>query len=184
MGDSKNFKTILLPNASQLQRDLERIFAKRIAALGAPNRAVTDPDQCPAHVLPWLAWEMSVDVWNEDWAEEIRREVIKASLHVHKRKGTIGSLKRALSALNLNLRVEEWFSYGGDPYTFRVFIEVSTAGFDIMKMDEVMAVIIASKNARSHLESLRAFLTTRTETPTIGAAFISGEVTTIYPQEI
>ncbi len=179
-----DFKTILPINATKLQKDLEVIFAKRIAVLGSQNKNITNPDKCPAHVLPWLAWEMSVDVWNENWAEEIRREVIKASLHVHKRKGTIGALKTALSALNLNLKVEEWFEFGGDPYTFRVFIEVMSAGFDILKLDEVMAVIMASKNARSHLTSLQAFLTTRTETPTLGMACVSGEITTIYPKEI
>lgn len=179
-----DFKTLLPPNATKLQKDLEIIFAKRMTALGAPNRNVTNPDKCPAHVLPWLAWEMSVDVWNENWAVEIRREVIKASLHVHKRKGTIGALKKALSALNLNLKVEEWFQFSGDPYTFRVFIEVMSSGFDLLKLDEVMAVIMSSKNARSHLESLRAFLTTKTETPTLGMACVSGEVTTIYPKEV
>ena len=98
-----DFKTLLPPNATKLQRDLEVIFAKRMAVLGSPNRDVTNPDTCPAHILPWLAWEMSVDVWNENWAEEIRREVIKASLEVHKRKGTIGALKLERQKSNITV---------------------------------------------------------------------------------
>jgi len=160
------------------------IFAKRMAALGTPNRDVTNPDRCPTHILPWLAWEMSVDVWNENWTEEIRREVIKASLEVHKRKGTLGAIKRALNAFQFDdVKVEEWFDYGGNPYTFRVFIDIVTDGFDIMKMDEVFAVIMSSKNARSHLESLQAFLTTKTQMPIIAIGCVTGEITTIYPKE-
>jgi phage tail P2-like protein len=86
--------SILPPNASNLQRDLEAVFAKRMATMGAPNRDTTNADRAPSHILPWLAWEMSVDVWNETWAEQVRREIIKASLQIHKRKGT--ALKTAL----------------------------------------------------------------------------------------
>jgi P2-related tail formation protein len=64
-----------------------------------------------------------------------------------------------------------------------VFINVVTSGFDLLKMDEVMAVIMSSKNARSHLESLQAYLTTKTNVPVVAIGGISGEITTIYPKQ-
>ena len=179
-----SLRTLLPPSSSKLQRDLEEVFANRIALLGKQGRDVTKSDISPEHILPWLAWEMSVDVWNDNWAVEIRREVIKASLFVHKKKGTIGALKKALGALQIDgLQLEEWFEYGGNPYTFRVFIEIISSGFDLTILDEIFAIIINSKNVRSHLESLKAYLTTKSSMPYIGVAVQSGEVVTLHPKE-
>ena len=176
--------TLLPPSSSKLQRDLEEVFANRIVSLGKQGRNVTKPDIAAEHILPWLAWEMSVDVWNDNWAVEVRRGVINASLFVHKKKGTIGALKKALGALGVDgLQLEEWFEYGGDPYHFRVFIEIISSGFDLNILDEILAVIINSKNVRSHLESLKAYLTTKSSMPYIGVAVQSGEVVTLYPKE-
>ncbi|OLA79633.1 MAG: phage tail protein I [Azospirillum sp. 47_25] len=178
------FKSLLPPNASKLLRDLEKT-GSRLSFLEILNRYLRNPEKCPEHLLPWLGWALSVDVWNETWAESIRRNVIKASISVHRHKGTLGALKRALEAFEFDhVTIEEWFDYGGNPYTFRVFIEVVTEGFDINDLTEVQAVINQTKNVRSHLEMLRAFLCTTSETPRLGNAFSTGEITTIYGLEV
>lgn len=177
-------KSILPPNATPLQKDLENAIAFRLGKLDIPNRWLMNPEKCPEHILPWLAWAVSVDVWNDAWAVETRRAVIKASLQVHKQKGTIGALKRALAAFNFdNTQVEEWFEYGGEPFHFKVLVEVLTADFDILELTEVYSVIQSAKNVRSHLDSLETYLATRTNMPIIAAAIMSGEVITIYPKE-
>src|SRR5262245_34830361 len=113
-------KTILPPNNTALERDIESVFAERLLALGAPNRDVTYPESCSVTILPWLAWEMHVDRWDDNWAEEIRRDLVKTSLLIHKQKGTIGALKEALTIFHVDkVTVQEWFDYGGTPYTFR-----------------------------------------------------------------
>ena len=181
---SNEFKSLLPPNASKLLRDLEKT-GSRLSFLEILNRYLRNPEKCPEHLLPWLGWALSVDVWNETWAESIRRNVIKASISVHRHKGTLGALKRALEAFEFDhVTIEEWFDYGGDPYTFRVFIEVVTEGFDINDLTEVQAVINQTKNVRSHLEMLRAFLCTTSETPPLGSPFSTGAITTIYGLEV
>lgn len=72
-----------------------------------------DPDQCPEHVLPWLAWALSVDFWDDNWPEETRREVIREAVIVNRRKGTIGSIRRVLNAAGFSTaRIVE--RYGTD----------------------------------------------------------------------
>ena len=80
------FKSLLPPNASKLLRDLEKT-GSRLSFLEILNRYLRNPEKCPEHLLPWLGWALSVDVWNETWAESIRRNVIKASISVHRHKG-------------------------------------------------------------------------------------------------
>jgi phage tail P2-like protein len=44
---------------------------------------------------------------SETWTEAQKRAVIAASVATHKRKGTIGALKRALAALGYEVVVDE-----------------------------------------------------------------------------
>ena len=180
MSDENN-QSLLPPNASTLLRDLESVFGNSFD-LPTLNRYVVNPDLAPAHILPWLAWALSVDDWSDSWPEQIRRNVIKASVEVHRKKGTIGALKKALQAFNYeNVKVEEWFEYGADPYFFRVFFDVVEPGFDINFLSKIKAVINNSKNARSHLEELRAYLSAETGLEHIGTIIISKEVTVLNP---
>ena len=180
MSDENN-QSLLPPNASTLLRDLEEIFGDSFD-LPTLNRYVVNPDLAPAHILPWLAWALSVDDWSDSWPEQIRRNVIKASVEVHRKKGTIGALKKALQAFNYtNVKVEEWFEYGADPYFFRVFFDVKEPGFDINILPQVQKVIENTKNARSHLESLRAYLSAEMGLVSIGTIIISKEITSLNP---
>lgn len=175
-------KSILPPNATPLLKDFEAATNSRFSLLKENQlRWLNNPDKCPEHILPWLGWALSVDVWNENWAVSIRRNIIKASVNIHRHRGTIGALKQALEAFKFdNVKVEEWFQYGGTPYTFRVFIEIVTEDFDINDLTEVYTTISQAKNARSHLESLKAVLCNNSKTPYIGSGVISGEIVTIY----
>ncbi len=174
-------QSLLPPNASVLLRDLESVFGDSFD-LPTLNRYVVNPDLAPAHILPWLAWALSVDDWSDSWSEQIRRNVIKASVEVHRKKGTIGALKKALQAFNYeNVKVEEWFEYGANPYFFRVFFDVREPGFDVNVLPQVQKVIESTKNARSHLESLRAYLSAEMGLVSIGSIIISKEVTSLNP---
>ncbi|OZY39390.1 phage tail protein I, partial [Pseudomonas fragi] len=51
-------------------------------------RQVHSVENCPAALLPWLAIQRSVDRWDPEWSETIKRKVVKDAFEVHKRKGT------------------------------------------------------------------------------------------------
>jgi len=172
-------KSLLPINASQLLKDLENSSPKA-ANLEALNRYVTNPDLVPDNILPWLAWAVSVDDWSDNWSLAVKRNVIKASINVHKKKGTIGALRSALEAFSYeNIKVQEWFDYRGDPHFFRVFFDVTKPGFDVGILPQVQKVIDNTKNVRSHLESLKAFLSAEMGLINMGSVMISKEITPI-----
>lgn len=104
--------SLLPPNATVLERAVEA--ATTTPPLPVPNATLWNPDTCPAPMLPWLAHAMSVDFWNPDWPEERKRLVIRESVQVHRKKGTVGSIRRALAAQGLtNFRIYEKY---GTPY--------------------------------------------------------------------
>lgn len=89
--------TLLPPNSTPVERGFEDA-ARRITALPVPVRDAWTPATCPAPLLPWLAWALSVDTWDTTWTEAQQRAVIAASVTVHRRKGTFAAVKAALGS--------------------------------------------------------------------------------------
>ncbi|MDC4839868.1 phage tail protein I [Acinetobacter baumannii] len=143
---------LLPPNSTVFEHTFEDAFS-RISEVPTPARTFNDPLEAPEVVLPWLAWEKSVDDWYISWSEEQKRAVIKASYNVHCHKGTIGGLEAALGALGFTVRVQEWFNMQppGEPYTFKIFIETSSTEISQEDYQRLFTIIRNNKNLRSHL---------------------------------
>ena len=86
--------SLLPPNASELERKITQVGK---AAFDLPTiRVVKDIDDAPSQFLPFIAWQRSVDYWDESWQDSLKRNVIKNSREQHRIKGTAASIKRAL----------------------------------------------------------------------------------------
>jgi phage tail P2-like protein len=113
-------QTLLPSNATKLERQIDVAVGTRLDALQIAISALWAADEALEDHLPWLAWTASVDVWKAHWPLETKRKVILASFEVHRFKGTVGSVRRALDALGVRTVIREWFKTGGDPYTFEI----------------------------------------------------------------
>lgn len=168
----------LLPiNATEFERSLESASA-RISDVPVLVRDSQKSDACPVALLPWLADAFSVDTWDPAWTEEQKRQTIKDSVFVHRHKGTIGAVKRALASLGLDVQVQEWFNQipEGDPFTFRLLVKADQTGADKAALTRVRDVVTATKNLRSHVAEIVPQVVT-TAGPTIAA--VSGVGTNI-----
>ncbi|MCO5059632.1 MAG: phage tail protein I [Rhizobiaceae bacterium] len=86
MGDPSS---ILPPNAMPFERAIEQVSAERWDRLDVDIiRRARDPWTCPEHLLSFLAFEHSVDLWDETWPSEKKRSVIAAARGDHHLKGT------------------------------------------------------------------------------------------------
>lgn len=110
--------------------------------------------------------------------------MIAASFGVHKVKGTIGALKRALAAASYRAEVSEWFNQDppAEPYTFRIDVAVTDRGLGADTYREVERLALASKNARSHLTGVRLASETA-GTLYRGAVATSGAVIEVLPYQ-
>ena len=94
MSDLPRSARLLPANATALERTLSDAAAMQhrpevVAALW-------DAATCPAQLLPWLAWALSVDEWDEAWPEERKRQAVLQSVQLHRKKGTPWAVLRAL----------------------------------------------------------------------------------------
>lgn len=177
-------KSILPPNATQLQKDLEAATTQRLLSLDENRlRYLNNPELCQPEFLPWLAWSMSVDVWNNDWSIDTKRTVVRESMQVHQTKGTLGSLRRALEAFMASrIRITEWYEYNGDPYTFRVYATFQDVSVSLDDFETIYRTIVQTKNLRSQLEYFLPEIEHQEPVPKYGVAFGHLETTTIYPE--
>lgn len=172
---------MLPPNASPQERALAESVA-RLSDVPVPVRDAWNPDTCPASLLPWLAWALSVDEWQQDWTETEQRAVIKNALLIHRHKGTLAALKRAVEPLGYIIRIVEWYDEvpAGEPYTFRLEVGILEKPIDEAIYDKMISLIETYKNVRSHMLAL----TVKAEVSGLaylGAAMMSGVSTTVYP---
>ncbi|NQZ32526.1 MAG: phage tail protein I [Oceanospirillaceae bacterium] len=114
-----NTPSLLPPNSTTLERAVEQ-SQNRTTDLNIDIAKLWNPDTCPIEQLPWLAWTLSVDYWKSNWTDQVKRNVVRAAIINHRKKGTLGSVRRAIEALGTRLHISEWFNHGGDPYTVKV----------------------------------------------------------------
>lgn len=147
-------ETILPYNATDLERDLERP-GFRLDAQPVPIERLWNPDTCPPQFLPWLAWALSVDTWDPGWPDATKREVIRTSVMVHRKKGTLGAIKLALQSAGIPTEIREWWEEGGTPHTFRLLVDAGALmmrgqAFTASLMAQIKGVIDPVKPVRSH----------------------------------
>ncbi|WP_039017338.1 phage tail protein I [Halocynthiibacter namhaensis] len=160
--------SILPPNATRVELACERGIAVSRPDL-TPVAALMNPDTCPVHLLPWLAWALSVDFWDSGWSEETKRASIRESVSIHRVKGTLQSVRRALKAAGYgDATVVERYGYetydgaykydGSITYSepdhwaeYRVYL---TRPITIEQAAQVRAILRLVAPARCHLKGL------------------------------
>ena len=175
---------LLPPSATHAEVAISRATA-RLADVPPMCRQMWDPATCPPSHLPWLAWAFSVDEWDSGWTDTQKRAVINASYTVHRHKGTVGAVRRALAALGYDTELSEWFQWlpQGEPYTFGVMGEIGDAGLPPTMYDDIERVALATKNVRSHLAWIRLRATVRGKFY-IGGTTLSAEIVSVEPYKL
>jgi len=96
--------THLLPrNATEFEKAVSLAAAQAIDLPADLVSDVTDPWACPAELLPFLALERSVDLWNPDWPVERKRWVITEQARLHRLKTTEAGYRAHLALVGAEL---------------------------------------------------------------------------------
>lgn len=137
-------------------------------------------DKAPEELLDLLAFEKHVDFYDKELSVQQKRELIKLSVSWHRKKGTPSAIQHIFEILNIDSNLKEWFEYGGDPYLFKVIVNIKNKGINEKTLDLLAKLINESKNLRSHLEKIDIYFTTISH-HFVGVATLTGEEITVYP---
>ncbi|NDJ58057.1 phage tail protein I [Enterobacteriaceae bacterium 4M9] len=170
----------LLPVGSSALEVAAADALAQIERVPVPLRTLWNPQTCPVNLLPYLAWALSVDRWDENWPEATKRSVIASSFYVHLHKGTISALRRVVEPLGYLIEVREWWQLDEEPGTFRLVVGVLESGITEEMYQELERLINDAKPASRHLTGLVISLSTSGELY-VGAGCYDGDALTIYP---
>lgn len=93
-----------LPNNATLYERVMASQVDRLLELDAERiRHLWNPWKCHIDDLPYLAWALSVDLWNENWDETKKRRVVAQSLEIHRLKGTETGISRHIDLVDAKL---------------------------------------------------------------------------------
>ena len=135
--------SLLPPNATAFERALEAALAQDI---DIPIRKLWSSADCPAALLPYLAWALGVEEWDPDWPVAVRRAAVANAIAVHREKGTLAGLKRVLDTAGAEYEYVE--RPAGVPMTAKLSILNSNAVY----LPDVARAVNRVKRASLELE--------------------------------
>ena len=121
-------------------------------------RIISNIDNLEEALLAILARDFKVDWYDPDYSLEEKRRTVKSSWRVHKTLGTKAAVETAIRAIYPLTTVEEWFEYGGEPYHFRLNIDITSDSGDRARQKRVLERLNFYKSLRSHNDGVRYFL--------------------------
>lgn len=153
---------------------------RRAASLGGYRRLEES-------LLDMLAWQFHVDDYDIARTYREKLEMVRASIQIHRKKGTKWAIKRAVEAAlqDTELRIKEWFEadYNGSPYHFKA--ELMIFGEEVLESHLARAkrIIENTKSLRSHCDNLSFSIGAEGEYR-YGSCLGMGSIVTVEPELI
>lgn len=174
---------LLPPNTTQLEKKLTDAasFAQN---LNGNLSTLIRIDDAPADFLSILAWQFSVDRWQDDWPDEVKRAQIKNSIKVHRHKGTNYALRQIIESFGYSLTVHEWWQEVpmNEPGTFQITIDTNGKALSERTFQTLNELIQDAKPLTRELKGIEINVINIEGETNIGSAMYCGEDITIYPK--
>jgi len=102
----------LLPNnATALERAMEAL-THRLELIPIDIHKLTSIEDCPAHLLAYLSWDVSLDTWyvaDNKLTTEALRDAMALNASVHQAKGSVASIISAIEIMGFDYSLKEWW---------------------------------------------------------------------------
>ncbi len=111
-----------------------------------------DLEKVDDNKLDFLAVENRVLFYNSGLAPDVKRQLIRNSIYWHIKLGTRNAMEEMVNIVFKNdslAFIEEWYLYAGEPYHFRLILDLDTVQTFV---NEFLYYLLIIKNARSRLD--------------------------------
>lgn len=152
----------------------------------------TDIDRADEAVLDILAVQFRVDWYDTGYPIETKRRIIKTALEVRRYCGTEWAVQKALASIYPNVKISEWYDYGGRPGYWRMNVDITDDGVIYYTPEEIEKRLGYARRCTAHLEHIIYIVEPHERSPAYIAAAPSGMATSctvkvpgrIKPREI
>lgn len=127
----------------------------------------------PEKILDVLAIELQTPAYNQQLSVEVKRELIKGTLYFYSRLGTPAAVNWVIRSVFGNGSMEDWYSYGGEPHHFRVYVGNGGNMATLENLSEFYRLVARIKRLSSWLDEIQLISTPMTATLRYAGAFAS-----------
>ncbi|WNL11726.1 phage tail protein I [Aliarcobacter cryaerophilus] len=174
----------LLPQSEDSKlKAIDLAYETRVAKLKQELQVIStlaQPKRANEEFLPYLAHTYQVVFWSDELTSDEERELIDLSILLHRKKGTIFALKEAFKKINMDIKISEWFDYGGLPYHFKIDIDLLNRPVTQKQLNLIEDFIEIYKNEKSILELGKIRAKTQIKSRYAGAC-MNTDIIKIYP---
>lgn len=112
-------------------------------------------DNVSEKIIDYLACEYRTPYYDEALDLKTKRNLVKSTMLTYQKIGTTNIIKEYLNTLNEETDVAEWYEYDGQPYNFKIFLNISeNREVDEKLLTDIKNKIEKIKNVRSSLEAI------------------------------
>ncbi|MGB5793105.1 phage tail protein I [Poseidonibacter sp.] len=145
-------KSIIPINEGQIQRDIESIGIKTIELFDT-SKLTINPLECALSLLPHLALALDVNIDGLD--EDEQRTYLQNAREIKKYDGSVYAVRMAANSIFDDVKILQWFDYGGIPNRFKLDISVYTKEVSLDNIQKVRRLVEDSKRKSSHLDEIQ-----------------------------
>ncbi|MCU4361030.1 phage tail protein I [Acinetobacter sp. WU_MDCI_Abxc22] len=174
---------LLPPNTTAFEKKIVDTTAKS-TELNSDLSSLIRVDDAPSDFLSILAWQFSVDRWQDDWPDEIKRAQIKNSIKVHTYKGTNFALRSIVESFGYSLTVHEWWQESpvNEPGTFQITIDTNGRALTEKTYQTLVELLHDAKPLTRQLKAIEINVINVQGETNVACGCYGGDDVTIYPK--
>lgn len=175
---------LLPPNTTAFEKKIVETTAKS-TELNTNLSSLIRIDDAPADFLSILAWQFSVDRWQDDWPDDVKRTQIKNSIKVHTHKGTNFALRSIVESFGYSLSILEWWEEVpmNEPGTFQITIDTNGKSLSEKSYNTLIELIHDAKPLTRQLKGIELNVISVRGDSNVACAMYDGEDVSIYPKQ-
>ncbi|MFA3038849.1 phage tail protein I [Acinetobacter pittii] len=174
---------LLPPNTTAFEKKIAETTAKT-SELNTNLASLIRVDDAPADFLSILAWQFSVDRWQDDWPDEVKRAQIKNSIKIHTYKGTNFALRSIVESFGYSLTIHEWWQESpmNEPGTFQITIETNGRALTEKTSKTLVELLQDAKPLTRELKGIEINVINVQGETNVACGCYGGDDVTIYPK--
>ena len=143
----------------------------------ATGMTFSDVDNCSEGMLDQMAIYLKIE-WYDSAADiETKRKLVRTAIEIQRYAGTVKAVREQVETIYKKARIEEWFSYGGTPGFWKLYVDITDDQETYHTAAEMEKLLGYTKRCTAHLEHIIYIVEPHERSPAYIAAAPSGMAT-------
>lgn len=114
----------------------------------------SEVDTCDEGVLDQMAIYLKIE-WYDSAADiKTKRKLVRTAIEIQRYAGTVKAVREQVETIYKKARIEEWFSYGGTPGFWKLYVDITDDQETYHTAAEMEKLLGYTKRCTAHLEHI------------------------------